>query len=113
MSTVGDNKKGFLKYVDSKWRTCDTSNLLSDEIGRLTHTDVDQVETLGAFFASAFNNDDGFQDPQRPELKDSNCSNDKVSSKSEFVQDLLLQLDAHKSMGPMGFIPGYGIQSTV
>lgn len=48
MSTVGDNKKGFLKYVDS---------------------------------------------------------NDKVSAKSEFVQDFLLQLNAYTSVGPKGVHP--------
>ena len=50
----------------------------------------------------SFNASDGPWDPWSPELEDCDCGNDKLPASSKRVQDLLLQLDAHKSMRPDG-----------
>ena len=39
-------------------------------------------------------------------LEDRDWGGDKFPSNSEHIGDLLFQLDAHKAMGLMGFIPG-------
>ncbi|GAB0196742.1 hypothetical protein GRJ2_002139500 [Grus japonensis] len=104
-STVGDNKKGFFKYVNNKRRTRENIGSLLDKNGHLTNRDIDKAETFNAFFASVFNTDDGLWDPSCPELEDCDCGNDKLPADSEIVQDLLLHLDAYKSMGPDGIHP--------
>ncbi|KAK4807141.1 hypothetical protein QYF61_018482, partial [Mycteria americana] len=104
-STVKDNKKGFLKSINSKRRTRDNIGLLLDEVGHLTNRDVDKAETFNAFFASVFNTNDGPWDPQSPVLEHHDWGHDKLPADSELVRDLLLQLDAHKSMGPDGIHP--------
>ncbi|GAB0176455.1 mitochondrial enolase superfamily member 1 [Grus japonensis] len=76
-STVGDNKKGVLN----------------------------KAETFNAFFTSVFNTDDRLWDPSCPELEDCDCGNNKLLADPEIVQDLLLHLDAYKSMGPDGIHP--------
>ena len=55
---------------------------------------------FNAFFFSVFNTDDGPGDPQSPVLEDCDWRDNKLPDNSELVQDLLLQLDAHKSVGP-------------
>ncbi|GAB0199179.1 mitochondrial enolase superfamily member 1 [Grus japonensis] len=104
-STVGDNKKGFFKYVDNKRRTRENIGLLLNKNGHLTNRDIDKAETFNAFFASVFNTDDGLWDPSCPELEDRDCGNDKLPADPELVRDLLLHLDAYKSMGPDGIHP--------
>ncbi|GAB0182329.1 mitochondrial enolase superfamily member 1 [Grus japonensis] len=52
-----------------------------------------------------FNTDDGLWDPSCPELEDHDCGNDKLPADPEIVQELLLHLDAYKSMGPDGIHP--------
>ncbi|KAJ7417435.1 RNA-directed DNA polymerase from mobile element jockey [Willisornis vidua] len=42
---------------------------------------------------------------QCPELKDHDCENDQLPANSEITQDVLLQLDPYKSMGPDGIHP--------
>ncbi|GAB0203202.1 hypothetical protein GRJ2_002785800 [Grus japonensis] len=104
-STVGDNKKGFFKYVNNKRRTRENIGSLLNENGHLTNRDIDKAETFNAFFASVFNTDDGLWDPRCPELEDRDCGNDKLPADPELVRDLLLHLDASKSMGPDGIHP--------
>ncbi|GAB0206495.1 mitochondrial enolase superfamily member 1 [Grus japonensis] len=104
-STVKDNKKGFLKYVNSKRRTRDNIGPLLDEVGHLTNRDVDKAEMFNAFFASVFNTSDGPWDPWSPVLKQHDWGKDKLPANSELAQDLLLQLEARKSMGPDGIHP--------
>ncbi|GAB0199232.1 mitochondrial enolase superfamily member 1 [Grus japonensis] len=60
---------------------------------------------FNALFASVFNTDDGLWDPSCPELEDRDCGNDKLPADPELVRDLLLHLDAYKSMGPDGIHP--------
>ncbi|KAK4816993.1 hypothetical protein QYF61_025913 [Mycteria americana] len=103
-STVKDNKKGFLKYVNSKRRIRDNIGPLLDEVGHLTNRDVDKAETFNASF-SVFNTNDEPWDPRSPVLEDCDWGDDKIPADSELVQDLLLQLDAYKSMGPDGIHP--------
>ena len=43
-STVKDNKKGFLRYVQSERRIRDNIGLLLDEVEHLTNRDVDKAE---------------------------------------------------------------------
>ncbi|GAB0181631.1 mitochondrial enolase superfamily member 1 [Grus japonensis] len=104
-STVGDNKKGFFKYVNNKRRTRENIGSLLNENGHLTNRDIDKAEMFNAFFASVFNTDDRLWDPSCPELEDCDCGNDKLPADPEIVRDLLLHLDAYKSMGPDGIHP--------
>lgn len=55
---VGDNKMISLKYSVKRQCRNDIS-LLQEEHGDLTVRDTDKVEMFNAFFASAFNTDDG------------------------------------------------------
>ncbi|KAJ7416897.1 hypothetical protein BTVI_34328 [Pitangus sulphuratus] len=57
------------------------------------------------FFASLFSLDNGPRGFQCLELEGHDCENDQLSVKPEIVQDLLLQLDPYKSMGPDGIHP--------
>ena len=84
-STVKDNKKGFLKYVNSKRRIRDNIGPLLDEVGHLTNRHIDKVETFNAAFASVFNTDDGPWDPRSPVLEDHNWGDDKLPADSELV----------------------------
>ncbi|GAB0184195.1 mitochondrial enolase superfamily member 1 [Grus japonensis] len=105
-STVGNNKKGFFKYVNNKRRTRENiGSLLVNENGHLTNRDIDKAETFNAFFASVFNTDDRLWDPRCPKLEDHDCGNDKLPADPKLVRDLLLHLDAFKSIGPNGIHP--------
>ncbi|GAB0206716.1 mitochondrial enolase superfamily member 1 [Grus japonensis] len=93
------------EYVNNKRRTRESIGSLLDENGHLTNRDIDKAETFNAAFASVFNTDDGLWDPSCPELEDRDCGNDKLPADPELVRDLLLHLDAYKSMGPDGIHP--------
>ena len=54
---------------------------------------------FNAFFTSVFSADDGLWDPGCPELEDHDGGKDKLPINPERMQDLLLHLDPHKSMG--------------
>ncbi|KAK4827430.1 hypothetical protein QYF61_017868 [Mycteria americana] len=60
---------------------------------------------INAFFSAVFNTDDGPWDPQSSVLEDRDWGDDKLPANSKLLQDLLLHLDAHKSMGPDGIHP--------
>lgn len=60
---------------------------------------------FNAFLASVFNTNDLPWTPQSPDLEDHDCRNNKLPANSQLVQDLLLQPDAHRSMGPEGIHP--------
>ncbi|KAJ7399311.1 hypothetical protein BTVI_116089 [Pitangus sulphuratus] len=57
------------------------------------------------FFASVFNTDDRPKGSQCPELEDHDCENDQLPVDPEIVQNLLLELDPYKCMGPDGIHP--------
>ncbi|KAM9262915.1 protein shortage in chiasmata 1 ortholog [Morus bassanus] len=104
-STAKDNKKDFLKYVNSKRRIRENIGPLLDEVGHLKNRDIDKAEMFNAFFASVFNTNDGPWDTQSPVLEDHDWRNDKLPVHPELVQDLLLQLYVHEAMGPNGIHP--------
>ncbi|KAK4807096.1 hypothetical protein QYF61_018437 [Mycteria americana] len=104
-TTVVDNKKGFFKYVNSKRGSKENISPLLDEVGHLTNRDEDKAETFNAFLASVFNTSYGPWDLQSPLLEDRDWGSDKLAVDLELVRDLLLQLNAHKSMGPDGIHP--------
>ena len=54
-----DNKKLFLKYVNTKMSTKENIGLLLHEFGHLTNRDEDNADTFTAFFALVFNTSDG------------------------------------------------------
>ena len=63
-STVGGNKKGFLKYVNTKKGTTSNIGLLfTSQIGSQTK------QTFNVFFASVFNTEHGPWDTWSPVLK--------------------------------------------
>jgi len=49
---VRDNKKDFLKYISSKWKTRENTGLLLNEVGTLVMEDTEKAELLNALFAS-------------------------------------------------------------
>lgn len=65
-----DNKKGFLKYANSKRKIRDNTGPLLDDVGHLTNRDIDKAEMFNAFFASVFNTGDGPWESQSPVLED-------------------------------------------
>ncbi|KAK4830117.1 hypothetical protein QYF61_008544, partial [Mycteria americana] len=80
-----DNKKGFLKYINSKNRSKENIGLMLDEV---------------------FNNTDRPWAAWSSEFEDHNCSNSYFPSvDTEIVRDQLYQLNNHKSMGPDGIHP--------
>ncbi|KAK4810576.1 hypothetical protein QYF61_007313 [Mycteria americana] len=91
--------------ASGKRRIRDNIGPLLDEVGHLRNRNTDKAEMFNAFFASVFNIDDGPWDPRSPVLEDCDWGDDKLPANSELVRDLLLQLDAHKSMGPDGIHP--------
>lgn len=50
-----ENKKSFLKYVDSKRRSRDNISLLIDEDGHLTNRVASKAEMFNTTFTSVFN----------------------------------------------------------
>ena len=102
---MGNNKKSFSKYVNSKRRTRDNADLILDEDSHPTNKDIDKAETFSAFFTSAFNIHDEPWDQWSLKLEDCDCRHDILLAKSKLVWNLLLQLDAYKFMGPNGIHP--------
>ncbi|KAJ7406026.1 hypothetical protein WISP_136303 [Willisornis vidua] len=66
----------------------------------ISQTGAEKAEVFNAFFSSVFNMDEGPRRPQCPELEDHDCENYQLPVNPEIVQDLLLQLDPYKCMGP-------------
>ncbi|KAJ7404631.1 hypothetical protein WISP_144447 [Willisornis vidua] len=65
----------------------------------------DKAEVFNVFFASVFNMDSEPRETQCLMLKDHKLENDQPPVDPEIVQDLLLQLDPYKSMGPDKICP--------
>ena len=102
-SVVSDNKKGFLKYVNSKRRSKENLGLIFVEDGRLTNSDEEKAEAFKAFFASFFNNTDRPWAARSSELEDHDCGNSDIPFvDTDTGWDQLYRLDVHKSMGPYG-----------
>jgi len=105
-STVKDNKKSFLKYINSQRRIGDNTSPLHDEVGHLTDRDTEKEEMFNAFCSAFFNTDDGPGEPQSSALGDRDRGDDKLPADLELAQDVLLQLDACELWGPRRFTPG-------
>jgi len=68
----------------------------------------EKAEAFNAFFASVFNNTDRPWAVGSSESEHHECGNsDFPFMDTEIVRDQLCQLNVHKPMGLMGFIPGY------
>ncbi|KAK4827625.1 hypothetical protein QYF61_019835 [Mycteria americana] len=101
-----DNKKGFLKYVNSKRRSKENIGPILVEDGHLINRDEEKPEAFNAFFASVFNNTDRPWAVRSPESEDHECGNsDFPFVDTEIVRDQLYQLNVYKSMGPDGIHP--------
>ncbi|KAK4811193.1 hypothetical protein QYF61_019824 [Mycteria americana] len=100
-SVVLGNKKGFLKYVNSKTRSKENIGPILVEDG----TKKKQRHSM-LFFASFFNNTDRPWTARSSELEDHDCGNsDFPLVDAEIVRDQLYQLNIHKPMGPDGIHP--------
>jgi len=51
---VKDNKKGFFKYISSKWKTRENVGLLLNEVGALVMEDSEKAVSVNAALASVF-----------------------------------------------------------
>jgi len=67
---VKDNKKGFFKYISSKWKTRENVGPLLNEVHALVMEDTEKVELLNAFFASVFSGKAGPQESQALEVRE-------------------------------------------
>jgi len=67
---VKDNKKGFFKYISSKWKTRDNVGSLLNEMGALVTEDAEKAELLNAFFASVFTTKADPQESQALEVRE-------------------------------------------
>ncbi|GAB0178695.1 hypothetical protein GRJ2_000334800 [Grus japonensis] len=85
VSSVKDNKKDFLKYVNSKTKIRDSIGPLLDEVVHLTNKDVDIADTFNAFFDSVFNTNDELWEPWSPVLEDHDSGDDKLLANPEVV----------------------------
>lgn len=99
-STMKDTNTKFLIYINTKRRMRDNIDLLLDESSNLTNRHTDKVKTFNSIFTCAFNTNDGPCNPLSPVLEGCDWRNDKTPANPELLQDLLLQLDVHNSMGP-------------
>lgn len=79
-SAPKDNKKGFLKYVNSKGRIRDNIGPLLDEVSHFTNKDVDKAEMFNAFFTTVYNMDYGLCEPWGPVLE--YCTRGMINSQS-------------------------------
>lgn len=72
-----NNKKGFVKHVNSKRRPKKTTGPIIAEVGPLTNRNTEKLKVFSAFFLPSALNNTG----NTSELKDHNCRN----SDSPFV----------------------------
>ena len=103
---VKDNKKGFFKYISSKWKTRENVGPLLKEGGDLVMEDTEKVELLNAFFASVFTAKAGPQESQTPKVRDETWrKEDFPFVEEDWVRDHLSKEDTHRSMDPDGMYP--------
>lgn len=103
---VKDNKKGFLKYIDSKRKTRENVGLTLNEVAALAMEDTGKAELLNDFLASDLTAKTGPQESQTLKVKE------RVMGKEDFptveeglVRDHLRKRNIYKSMGPSRIQP--------
>jgi len=67
---IKDNKKGFFRYIRSKWKTRENVRLLLNKMGLLVTEDAEKVKLLNAAFASVFRAKSGPQESQAVEVRE-------------------------------------------
>ncbi|GAB0204347.1 coiled-coil domain-containing protein 171 [Grus japonensis] len=99
---VKDNKKGFLKCINSKRNTRGNVGVLLNEVGALVTEDTEKVELLNTFFASVFTAKAGSQGTQTLEVREKVLQKEDLPLvKEDRVREHLGNLDTHnKSMDP-------------
>ena len=102
---VKNNKKGYFKYISSKWKTMDNVGPLLNEVGVLVMEDTEKTELLNTFFASVFRAKAGPQESQAPEVREQACRKEDLRLVEDYVRDNFSNLDTHKSTGPNGMHP--------
>jgi len=103
---VRNNKKGFFKYIISKWKTRDNVGPLLNEVGVLVMEDAEKADLLNAAFASVFSAKAGPQESQALEVREESCIKDDLPLVEEdYVRDHVSNMDAPKSMGANGMHP--------
>jgi len=98
---VKNNKKGFYRYVSQKRKVKESVRPLMSKNGNLVSTDEEKAEVLNSPFASVFTGNispcpspvDGLQDGVQRGKGLPTVMEDQV-------QDYLMNLNIHKSMGP-------------
>ncbi|NXL24651.1 RTXE polymerase, partial [Setophaga kirtlandii] len=95
------NKKKNFKYNNGKRQCKNNIDPLQDVDGHLTNRDMDKAEVFNVFLASVFNTDAGPRGSQCPEMKNHDYENYQLPVDPELMQNLLLQLNPYKSMGPV------------
>jgi len=70
---VKNNKKGFFKYISSKWKTSDNVGPLLNEVCALAMEDTKRAELLNAFFDSVLTTKAGPQASQSLEVREEAC----------------------------------------
>ena len=78
---VRNNKKGFFKYIISKWKTRDNVGPLLNEVGVLVMEDAEKADLLNAAFASVFSAKAGPQESQAPEVREEAYREDDFRSR--------------------------------
>ncbi|PKU49671.1 rna-directed dna polymerase from mobile element jockey-like [Limosa lapponica baueri] len=103
---IRNNRKSFYKYINKR-RVGENLHPLLDAGGNFATMDEEKAEILNAFFASAFNTQINYaQGVQPPELEDKDGEqNNTPVIHEEVVNDLLMHLDLHESMGLDGIHP--------
>ena len=91
---VKEKKKGFFKYISSKWKTRENVGPLLNEVGALVTEDTETAELLNAFFASVFSAKAGPQASQSLKVREKAWKKEDLPLVEEHqVRDLLSKLD--------------------
>ena len=76
---VKDNKKGFLKYVNSKTKTRENVGPLLNEVGALVMEDTEKVKLLNTFFVLVFISNTALSESQTLKVKRENLEKGRLS----------------------------------